>query len=77
MHSNCLFCREAAQIWFNPFVPSGLFHLCKLDKSIFHLRGVWIIFHFYFQTDFSRNSYMPHSDLGLHFLPTGAIFWDG
>ena len=31
----------------NPYLPSGLFHPYKLDKSIFNFRGVWCTFSFY------------------------------
>ena len=28
----------------NPFMPSGLFYLKSLDRSISYIRGVWLVF---------------------------------
>ena len=30
----------------NPFMPSGLFYLKSLDRSISYVRGVWLVFCF-------------------------------
>ena len=40
---------------FNPLVPKRLFYLQSLDRSIFNIRGVWLVF---INTLFSRNSYI-------------------
>ena len=34
---------EATCSLFNPFMPSGLFYLYSLDRSIFYIRGVWLV----------------------------------
>ena len=28
---------------FNPFKPSGLFYLNSLDRSVFSIKGVWLV----------------------------------
>ena len=28
----------------NPFMPSGIFYLRSLDRSISNMRGVWLVF---------------------------------
>ena len=59
-------------------MPSGLFFLISLDRSIFKVRGVWLGF---FMTMFQRNLYAIQtaqnaaSDLGLHGLPM-SILWN-
>ena len=27
-----------------PFMPNGLFYINSLDRSIFYIRGVWLVF---------------------------------
>ena len=67
-------------IYSNPFMPSGLFYPCKLDKSIFHWRGVWCIFLFLF---LNRNcvckltvmACSAASDWGLH-VSSRSHLWE-
>ena len=59
-------------------MPSGLFWVNSLDRSIFYIRGVWIvsiIITFVESPDLNANSVAPDqmlhsavSDLGLHCL---------
>ena len=35
---------EKTEMLINPFMPSGLFYLKSLDKSVSCLRGVWLVF---------------------------------
>ena len=70
-----------------PFMPSGLFHLNCLDRSISGRRGVWLIvllpcLRDVFVFVFNANSVDPDqtprstaSDLGLHCLPM-SLLWD-
>ena len=38
---------------FDPFIPSGLFYHCSLDRSISYIRGIWLVFIIFM---FCRNS---------------------
>ena len=46
---------QCVSISLNPFMPSGLFYLKSLDRSISNRRGVWVVF---IITIFFRNSYI-------------------
>ena len=69
----------------NPFMPNGLFYLNSFNRSISHIRGVWLVFiiiMFCRISELNLNSVdpdqMPHSeaaDLGLLFLSISFI-WD-
>ena len=57
----------------NSFMPSGLFHLKSLDRSISHIRVVWLVFiitMFFFRTEITNIV-----DPGLHCLPM-SLLWD-
>ena len=41
--------------YLNPFMPSGLFHLTSLDRSISYVSSVWLVF---IITIFCRNFYI-------------------
>ena len=70
---------------FNAYMQSGLFYLSSLDRSIFNIRGVWIVLlitMFNIISVSNANSedpdQTPHSvssDLGLHCLPM-SLLWD-
>ena len=69
---------------FNPFMLNGLFYLNSLGRSIFHIRGVWLVFIIimFCRNELNANSVdpdqTPHSvasDLGLYCLPM-SILWD-
>ena len=71
--------------YFNQFLPSVLFYLITLDRSISNLRDVWLGFTFILVRDnsvFHANSVDPDqtprsaaSDLGLNCLPM-SLLWD-
>ena len=69
-----------ARFYFNPFLPNGLFYPCKFDKSIYLLRGVWLVLMFELfskeisvlnanSADSNPTSHSAASNLGLHCLP--------
>ena len=64
--------------YINPYLPSGLFHPCQLDKSISKFRAVWCTFSIFILNRISLQAnsvdpdQTPHSvafDQGLHCLP--------
>ena len=69
----------------NPFMPSGLFCLKTLDRSVSDIRGVWLVLivtMFLEISELIANSVdpdqTPHSaasDLGLNCLPM-SLLWD-
>ena len=73
-------------VYLNRYVfvmPSGLFYLNSLDKSISYIRGAWLVFIIVREiSELNANSVdpdqTPHSaasDLGLHGLPM-SLLWD-
>ena len=65
-------------------MPSGLFYLNSLDRSISYIRGVWFLLLSYFvefsevnanHVDPDQTSWSVASDLGLHSLPV-SLLWD-
>ena len=72
---------------FDPFIPSGLFYLNSLDRSISYIRGIWLVFiiFMFYRNSVSKlhaNSVDPDqtrrfaaSDLDLHCL-TMSLLWD-
>ena len=65
-------------------MPTGIFYLNFLDRSISYIRSVWLVLLSYFVEipELNANSVdpdqMPHSvasDLGLHCLPM-SLLWD-
>ena len=71
----------------NPFMPSGLFYLNSLDRSISYIKGSWLVFFlllscFVEMSEPNANSADPNqtprsvaSDLGLHCLAM-SLLWD-
>ena len=52
----------------NPFMPSGLFYLNSLDRSISNIRDVWLVFIIIMFCIHSCIMRSAASDLGLHCL---------
>ena len=67
----------------NPFMPSWLFYLTSLDRSILYVRGVWLVFIIVESFQLDANCVDPDqtprlaaSDLDLHRLPIMSLLWD-
>ena len=71
---------------FNPFMPSGLFYLDSLDRSISYIRGIWLVFIIVMfckkilklmanHVDPDQTPRYAVFDLHLHCLPV-SLLWD-
>ena len=62
-------------------MPSGLFYVNSLNRSISNIRDVWLFFYYYYEIPaLNANSVGPDltsrsaaSDLGLHDLPKSLV----
>ena len=43
-YTNVFYTMQFAQILFNPFIPSGIFYLNSLLRSISYIIGIWLVF---------------------------------